>query len=201
MSEWRGYVLEDYEFGFEPGSLVLDVGCGQGRQMEELRRKGCLPVGIDVDDEALARCRELGMPVMRAAAERVPVADSSLDGIVCKVVLPYVAEDRVVGEFARLLKPGGECHVVSHGAGFFLKYLLLPPSWKYRLYALRSLLNTWLWAATGRRLPGPLGDTIYQSRRRLAKYYRRHGLSVTHEAAAKRFLGFPVFIYQKLRKT
>jgi SAM-dependent methyltransferase len=200
MSEWRGYALDEYEFGFRPGSLVLDVGCGEGRQMDELRRKGCTPFGVDVDPDALARCRERGLAVMLARAERLPIADASLDGIVCKVVLPYVAEDRAVAEFARLLKPGGECHLVAHGAGFFLKYLLLPPAWKYRIYGLRALVNTWLWAAAGRRLPGFLGDTIYQSRRRLSKYYREHGLTLTHETAAKEFLGSPVFIYHRLSK-
>ena len=200
MSEWQGYVLDEHEFGFRPGWLVLDVGCGEGRQMEELRREGCSPVGIDIDSAALTRCRAQGLPVMLASAERIPMADASLDGIVCKVVLPYLAEDRAVGEFARLLKPGGECYLVCHGAGFFLKYLLLPPSWKYRIYGLRALVNTWVWAATGRRLPGFLGDTIYQSRRRLARYYREHGLSLTHETASAEFLGSPVFIYQRLKR-
>jgi ubiquinone/menaquinone biosynthesis C-methylase UbiE len=200
MSEWQAYVLNDYEFDFGPGSLVLDVGCGQGLQMEQLKAKGCTPFGLDIDAGALARCRERGLPVMLASAERIPVADSSLDGVVCKVVIPLLAEDRAVAEFARILKPGGECYLVSHGAGFYLRYLLAPPHWKYRIYALRTLANTWLWAGTGRRLPGSLGDTAYQSRRRLARYYREHGLRLTHEAEAKNFLGLPVFIYQKLRK-
>jgi cyclopropane fatty-acyl-phospholipid synthase-like methyltransferase len=47
MSEWN--VVEDYPFEFEPESLVLDMGCGYGRQMETLNQRGCSTIGIDLD--------------------------------------------------------------------------------------------------------------------------------------------------------
>jgi predicted Zn-ribbon and HTH transcriptional regulator len=69
-----------------------------------------------------------------------------------------------------------------------------------RFYGLRTILNTWVYCLTGRRLPGWMGDTLYQSQRRLAKYYSKVGLRVLAEPAAKKFCGFPVFIYQHLQK-
>jgi len=62
------------------------------------------------------------------------------------------------------------------------------------------LFNTWLYNATGVRLPNFLGDTLYQSRRRLRSYYARRALTVIDEVAGPRFLGLPVFIYQTVRK-
>ena len=103
--------------------------------------------------------------------------------------------------FGRLLKPGAKCLLVSHGAGYYLKYLLFASVWKYRIYALRTLINTWLWAMIGLRLPGFLGDTIFQSQRRLAKYFRENDLSLCEETPCKHFLGLPVFIHQIVEKT
>ncbi len=74
------------------------------------------------------------------------------------------------------------------------------PAWKLRFYGLRTIANTWLYAALGWRLPGFLGDTVYQTRRRLCRAYRRLGLRVIDDTPAPDFLGLPVFIYQKLER-
>jgi SAM-dependent methyltransferase len=200
MSEWEGYILKDYEFHFDQEALVLDVGCGQGNQMKQLIEKGSSVIGIELELSALDHCRSQGLSVVRAYAEQVPLKPSCLDGILCKVVLPYTHEEQVISEFGRLLKPGGRCYLICHGAGYYLEYLLLSPSLKRRFYGLRSLLNTWVWIVTGRRLPGFLGDTIYQSRRRLSKYFQVNNLSLLEDTASKRFLGFPVFTYQLIKK-
>jgi SAM-dependent methyltransferase len=200
MSEWNGYLAEDYKFDFRPGSLVLDVGCGYGRQMERLNERGCSTIGIDLDAFALSVCHRQGLCVLKARAEQIPLASARLEGIICKVVISYSEEDKVIREIGRLLKPGAKCYLVSHGAGYYLRYLLFGRVSKDRIYALRTLVNTWLWSATGWRLPGFLGDTTYQSHRRLAKYFRENGLSLCQETAAKDFLGFPVFIYQIIQK-
>ena len=72
MSEWNSYVLEDYKFDFGPGSLVLDVGCGFGRQMERLDERGCSTIGIDLDATALLECRRKGLCVVKALESRFP---------------------------------------------------------------------------------------------------------------------------------
>jgi len=118
-----------------------------------------------------------------------------MDGVVCKVVMPYTDEARVMGEMGRVLKPGGRAIVCYHGAGYYLRYLLEGPSWKRRLYGLRTLVNTWAYALTGRRLPGLAGDTLYQSRRRLARYYRAGGIVLVADSPARDYLTYPVFVY------
>ncbi len=198
---WNGYVLEDYSFvEFAPEMRVLDVGCGYGTQLQELGQRGCRAFGIEVDRAALADCRSRGLRVLHACAEQIPVKNAGLDGLVCKVVIPYTDEARVVSEIGRVLKRESVGHLCYHGAGYSLRYLVFAPSWKFRFYGLRTLVNTWLYRATGRRLPGFLGDTIYQSRRRLAKYYRENGLRLLQESPARAFLGFPVFIYHTIQR-
>jgi SAM-dependent methyltransferase len=201
LSDWSEYLIEDYNFDFEAGSLVLDVGCGYGRQMQRLNQRGCSTIGIDLDASVLSICRRQGLCVLKARAEQIPIESASLDGIICKVALSYTDENKVICEIGRLLRRGARCYLVSHGAGYYLRYLLIGPLSKKRIYALRTLVNTWLWAATGRRLLGFLGDTVYQSHRRLSKYYWENGLSIIQETPGKDFLGFPVFIYQVIEKT
>jgi 2-polyprenyl-3-methyl-5-hydroxy-6-metoxy-1,4-benzoquinol methylase len=200
MAEWQSYILKEYKMSFQAGTRVLDIGCGYGEQMQDLFQQGCVAIGLDVDFHCLSHCRSLGLAVLQARAEQVPITDASLDGIICKVVLPYTHEDQVIGEIGRLLKPGATCYLIGHGAGYYLKYLLRPPSWKYRIYGLRALINTWVWALTRRRLPGFAGDTIYQSRRRLKKYYQANKLMVIEEVSSKPFCGLAVFIQQTLYK-
>jgi SAM-dependent methyltransferase len=200
MSEWKGYILEDYKLSFTPGMLVLDIGCGLGEQMQVLTHQGCSVIGLDLDLTALSRCRSLGLAVLMARAEQIPIASGTLDGIICKVVLPYTCEDQVIREISRLLKPGARCYLISHGAGYYLRYLLWSQSWKYRLYGLRSLLTTWVWVLTNKRLPGFLGDTIYQSRRRLARYYQENGLLLLEDTSSKTFGGLAVFIQHRIEK-
>jgi SAM-dependent methyltransferase len=198
---WQGYVLKDYSFvDFTPGTLVMDVGCGSGMELQELSQRGCLAIGIDVDRGSLANCQRSGLEVLQACAEQMPVKNESIDGLICKGVIPYTDVPKAFSEIGRVLRPGAVGYCCNLSAGYYLRYLLLGPSWKFRFYGLRTLVNTWLYAVTGRRLPGFLGDTIYQSRPRLEKHYQENGLCLLQDCPARSFLGLPVFIYQTIQK-
>jgi len=200
MSEWAGYILEDFRFDFAAGSKVLDVGCGDGVQLSGLAAEGVWPCGIDPSMTALQSCRTRNLSVVQGRGERLPFLLESFDGVICKVVLPYANERTTIDEIGRVLGPGGMAYFVSHGAGYYLRYLLQPPRFVFRIYGARALLNTWLWATTGRLLPGFLGDTLYQSRRRLLERYRAAGLELEREFRSPKYLGFPVFLYDRVRK-
>lgn len=198
---WQEYVLNDSAFvEFPPRTLVLDVGCGSGTQPRDLRQRGCVGIGIEPDWLCLVNCQNHGLNVLQAIAEELPVKTSSLDGAICKAVIPYTDECRALSEICRVLKRGAVCHFCDHGAGYYLRYLLCGPSWKFRFYGLRTLANTWVYAMTGRRSPRFLGDTVYQTRRRLAAYYRKNGLRLLQGSPSRTFLGLPVFIYHSVRK-
>ncbi len=121
-------------------------------------------------------------------------------GVLCKVVLPYTDERRTIAEIARVLAKGGVAVVYLHGLGYSLRYLLKPEVWKLSVYAARTIVNTIIYRLTGRRLPGFLGDTIFQSDRRLRRYYRSVGLTLESTMHSRRFLGQAVFIGHVVRK-
>jgi SAM-dependent methyltransferase len=200
MAEWDGYILTDYRFEFSPGSVILDVGCGSGHQINELQNTEANAFGVDIDQDSLNVCRERGLNVAAREAERLPFPDEAFDGVLCKVVLSYTDDRKAVAEIACTLRPGATAYIVTHGAGYYLTYLLKNRSLATRFYGLRSLVNTTFFTLTGKRLPGFLGDTIYQSERRLSRLYEANGLEIASTRSSKGPLGRPVFIYHKITR-
>jgi SAM-dependent methyltransferase len=189
MDSYR-YVLSQ-SFDFPPSAVVLDVGCGIGKQLAQA--SGRLIIGVEPDVASANHAHGRGFPVIRAYAEHLPFASHSCDGVICKGVLPYTLEDDALREIRRVVKQNCKCYLAGNGSGYYLNYFLLG-SLKERIYGLRALLNTWWWILTHRRLPGFVGDTIYQSDRRLRSYFKSNGFQVVSQQQT-RFLGFPVFIY------
>ncbi len=200
MAEWDGYILTDHRFEFSPGSVILDVGCGSGHLLSELQRTAAFVFGVDPDRSSLNECRKRGLNVVAGEAEKLPFADGTFDGILCKVVLSYTDDRKAVAEIARTLRPGATAYIVTHGAGYYLIYLLKNRPLATRFYGLRSLINTTFLSLTGKRLPGFVGDTIYQSERRLSQLYTANGLEITSSRSSTGPLGFPVFIYHKITR-
>ena len=106
-------------------------------------------------------------------AEKLPFENATFDGVICKGVIPFTAPASAFREIACVLKPGAVAQFCYLSSGFHLRYLLMgPDGWlRHRLYGLRTLINTWLFEAADRVLPRFLGDTTYQSQRRVRKYY------------------------------
>jgi SAM-dependent methyltransferase len=201
ISDWAGYIDTDFEFtDYAPGSRVLDVGFGGGGQMRQLRAAGCRVFGVEYNSRLASGAGADGLAVCRAQAEHLPFADASLDGLVCKVVVPYTDEARAVAEIGRVLRAGAIARISYHGLGYSLRYFFTERNWKRRVYAARVIVNTGVYRLTGRRLPGFLGDTLFQSTARLRQYYRAAGLDLAEERQPSRFAGAPVFIYHTLRK-
>ena len=200
MTGWDAFIRPDYSYvDFAPGTRVLDVGCGAGEQLRLLRAGGCEPVGVEPSASLVEELRAEGFDARQGFAERLPVGDAEFDGLICKVVIPYTVERAAIAEWRRVLRPRARVKAVYHGAGYYLRYLVEGPSFSERVYATRALANSWWYALSGRRLPGWVGDTLYQSRARLLRYYRDYGFSVEREWESPRYRGRPVFIYHELR--
>lgn len=195
------YVIRDFSLtAFPPGARVLDVGAGEGYYLRILRSQGYQAVGVDIVATELAKLHADGFVVVGAVAEQLPFPDASFDGVVCSVVVPYTDEAIAVAEWARVLAPGGTVRVSYHGLGYALRQLLRGPGLPLRVYGLRTIVNSWVYALTGRRLPGWIGDTIYQSERRLARYYRQIGFRVVASSTSRTLGRLPVFIYHHLER-
>jgi SAM-dependent methyltransferase len=198
MGEWEGYILEDYDYVLRSRSVVIDIGCGEGRQLADFVAQGHSAAGLDLKPSCILP--GVQSRVVQARAEALPFRSGCADAVVIKVVLPYTDARKTLAEMSRVLKPGGRCILVGHGTGYSLRYLLRPPEWRLAFYGFRTLVNSALYFATGMRLPGFLGDTIVQTRGRLKQLYRRSGLALIAETPSRGFLGFPVFLYHEVRK-
>jgi SAM-dependent methyltransferase len=99
------------------GRRVLDVGCGDGRNMPLLANLGLAVYGVDVSDEICARTRDrmrrLGVPAdLRVGRNcRIPFEDRFFDHVLsCHssyYVDPGTRFDDNVAEIARVMRPGG----------------------------------------------------------------------------------------------
>jgi SAM-dependent methyltransferase len=90
------------------GLRVLDVGCGTGRMLAELRCFGSA-YGIDLADEPLSFCRDRGVAdVMKASVLELPFEGGCCDIITALDVLEHIEDDRAaLRECLRVLRPGG----------------------------------------------------------------------------------------------
>lgn len=87
---------------------ILDVGCGVGGMMQELREFG-EPAGLELSLEMLRRARERGFPrLLCGSAEALPVQPASLDLVTAFDCIEHLEHDReALAGFARALRPGG----------------------------------------------------------------------------------------------
>ena len=93
-----------------PAGTVLDAACGTGRYAAHLAARGHRVLGVDGSPEMLGRARSR-VPdgaFLRGELDRLPLADGSVDVVVCALALVHVPSlVPVMAEFARVLKPGG----------------------------------------------------------------------------------------------
>lgn len=87
---------------------ILDVGCGTGTMLAELRRFGEVH-GVDAEPAAVEFCRSQGeTSVVLSSGEQVPHPDKSFDLLTLLDVIEHVEDDQtLLGEARRVLAPHG----------------------------------------------------------------------------------------------
>lgn len=102
-----------------PAGIVLDAACGTGRHAAHLVESGHTVIGLDRSPGMLAKARANVPAAAFSVADlhRLPVADASVDLVVCGIALAHVPDVApVLTEFARVLRPGGHL-VISESDG------------------------------------------------------------------------------------
>jgi ubiquinone/menaquinone biosynthesis C-methylase UbiE len=106
------------------GQRVLEIGCGTGNLLRTLGRRGLeiSATGIDPDPAALRRARRkatragLSIRYERAFAGELPLPDEGFDRVLSSFMLHHLDDGerlRALREVRRVLKPGGQLHVVD----------------------------------------------------------------------------------------
>ncbi|MBS0625411.1 MAG: 3-demethylubiquinone-9 3-O-methyltransferase [Verrucomicrobia bacterium] len=104
------WILE--KIGSKPAQ-VLDIGCGAGFLANALASSGHSVTGIDLSEPSLEIAKRFASrkapKYIRANAYSLPFPDGSFDAVCAMDILEHVEEPGlVIGEAARMLKPGGQ---------------------------------------------------------------------------------------------
>lgn len=93
------------------GKKVLDVGCGTGAMLSELKAAGFKVFGLDGSPEALKFCRKRGLKDLKRTdfEKRLPYTDGSFDTVLCLDVLEHIEHDSgLLAEMRRVLGQNGK---------------------------------------------------------------------------------------------
>lgn len=96
---------------------VLDVGCGTGDLLEELRQKGCEAYGIEFNPNSVDVCVKKGLDVRCGNFIDTDLQDGFFDAVIFWHVLEHLPSPRKALEKAlRILKPEGKLFIYSPNA-------------------------------------------------------------------------------------
>jgi ubiquinone/menaquinone biosynthesis C-methylase UbiE len=118
-------ILASWEI--QPGSKLLDIGCGAGQITIPAARAGIQATGVDIAtnslEQARARARAEGLKVYfdEGDAEQLPYPDASFDTVVSLVGAMFAPRpEKVAAEMTRVTRPGGRILMVNWTATGFV---------------------------------------------------------------------------------
>ena len=131
-------VRSGFEFlQMNSGEMVLEVGCGEGKETLRLAQLGLCVISTDLSRQQLCRAREQlqeSAPgargyFLQANAEELPFASDSFEAIYGKAILHHLDLDLSAGEIRRLLGRSGRATLaepMAHHPLFWLARQLTP---------------------------------------------------------------------------
>jgi len=107
-----------------PGHRILDIGCGTGSLLIQLKRlyPGTDVVGLDPDPKALARANRkaadaaVSIQFDQGFGDELPYPNASFDRVLSSLMFHHVPTDektKTVRAIRHVLKPGGEFHMLD----------------------------------------------------------------------------------------
>src|SRR4051794_7946447 len=115
---WTG-VAEDLRDAYEitTDTKVLDIGCGKGFLLHDLRRvaPGAKVFGLDISEYGLQNAMEdLRSRLVRGTADALPFPDAAFDVVLCINTIHNVPLERckqAIREISRVKRPGGHSYI------------------------------------------------------------------------------------------
>ena len=133
------------------GGRVLEIGTGVGANLGYLAPGTeliALEPNVRMHDRLRKRAKAagIGLTIVAGGAEAIPLPDSSVDEVICSLVLCTVQDPvQVLAEIRRVLRPGGRFRFVEHVAA---------PRRGPRRLVQRVIRRPWGWVFEGCN-PGP----------------------------------------------
>jgi SAM-dependent methyltransferase len=97
-----------------PGRNAVDVGAGTGKFTRLILQTGAHVVAVEPIEAMRAQLRQQlpDVEVLAASAQALPLADASVDALVCAQAFHWFASQQTLQEFGRVLSPGGKLALV-----------------------------------------------------------------------------------------
>ncbi|MCD4702019.1 MAG: class I SAM-dependent methyltransferase, partial [Candidatus Aegiribacteria sp.] len=121
MPDPEAYITEVIDM-YPEGSTILDAGCGSGELVLRLARRGMSIIGVDQSAEMLSQAgkrvssegNDSNVELRLGSAEHLPLADSSVDGIITHMLLHHLSEPSMFfREASRVCRDNGRCTVIE----------------------------------------------------------------------------------------
>ena len=126
------YLERIKRIGFEGKESVIDVGCGFGQWSAALALLNKRVVALEQNPSRLSIARAL---IRKSGLSNVEFAlgdalalldreDGAFDAVFCYGVFMFLDREKALGEFWRVLKPGGELYICTNAFGWWLRLWL-----------------------------------------------------------------------------
>lgn len=108
----------EHVFGPMEGKRLLDIGCGRGRLLRALARRGAAVTGVDPSAQMIAKSSEMApdAKLIQSGAEDLAFEDDSFDGAIIMNALHHVPGpimQPALREALRVVRPGGAFLVIE----------------------------------------------------------------------------------------
>ena len=127
FNRWDSHVRREASGG--KAGRVLDVACGDARDISAVNFEDWVRVGLDPSPLQLRDARKsalsAGQPInlVQGVAEWLPFKEGAFDSLICKSALDhFVDREGAMGEFSRVLTPTGRAVVsINNYASFSIR--------------------------------------------------------------------------------